>query len=144
MTPISELLPNDQHLFQQDFHQLGNADTIQGHLWVASMKSAIHAASHIATGHYTPVSLQSFNSIFPNLLPANLCSKTLKALNGTAPLHAGNFDKKLSLHLSGYPIVPRPMYLLLHSPIKLISQEFITACIGSENKTFDESRTGQP
>jgi hypothetical protein len=80
----------------------------------------------------------------PDLLPANLCSQTLEALNGTAPLHAGNPNNKLSLHLSGYPIVPRPMYLPLHSPIKLISQELITACIGSRNWTFDESGKGQP
>ncbi len=63
MTPISELLPNDRHLLQQDFHQLSNTDTIQCQLWVASMESAISAASHVATGHYTPDSLQIFNSI---------------------------------------------------------------------------------
>jgi hypothetical protein len=93
----------------------------------------------------TPLIVSKFSTQFlPNLLPADLHSQTLEALNGTTPLHAGNLNNKLSLHLSGYPIVPRPMYLPLHSPIKLISQELITACIGSRNRTFDEPGTGQP
>jgi hypothetical protein len=93
----------------------------------------------------TPLVVSNFSTQFlPDLLPADLCSQTLKTLNGTTPLHAGNLDNKLSLHLSGYPIVPKPMYLPHDSPIKLISQELITNCIRSGNRTFDESGTGQP
>ncbi len=62
MTDINYLLPCHRHLLKQDFQQLGNADTLPRQLWVASMESAISAASHVASGHYTPGSMQVFNS----------------------------------------------------------------------------------
>jgi hypothetical protein len=62
MTNINYLLPCHCHLLNQDFHQLGNADTLPCQLWVASIESAISAASHVASGHYTPGSMQIFNS----------------------------------------------------------------------------------
>ncbi len=63
MTLVSNLLPCDQHLLQQNFHNLGNAVTIHQQLWVPSMESAIGAASNIATGHITSGSLRIFNSL---------------------------------------------------------------------------------
>jgi hypothetical protein len=49
-------------LTQQDFVQLGNADTIQRQIWVATMESALGAASHFHSGHLTPGSLHKFFS----------------------------------------------------------------------------------
>ena len=62
MTDINYLLPCHRHLLKQDFQQLGNADTLPRQLWVASMESAISAASNVASGHYTTGSMQVFNS----------------------------------------------------------------------------------
>jgi hypothetical protein len=55
-----ELLPMHYHLLQQDFAQLGNADTLQQQIWVASMESALGAASHFSYSHLTPCSLHRF------------------------------------------------------------------------------------
>jgi hypothetical protein len=63
MTPVSNLLPCDQHLLQQDFHNLGNADTIHQQLWGASMESAIGSTLHVAIGHFTSGSLHILNSL---------------------------------------------------------------------------------
>jgi hypothetical protein len=62
MTNVNYLLPCHHHLLNQDFHQLGNADTLPHQLWVASMESAISAASHVASRHFTQGSMQIFNS----------------------------------------------------------------------------------
>ncbi len=62
MTNVNYVLPCPPHLLNQDFHQLGNADTLPRQLWVASMESAISAASHVASGHYAQGSMQIFNS----------------------------------------------------------------------------------
>jgi hypothetical protein len=61
-TSPNELLPIHCHLLQQDFAQLGNAETLQRQIWVASMESALGAASHFSTGHLTPGSLHRFFS----------------------------------------------------------------------------------
>jgi hypothetical protein len=53
MTDINYLLPCHRHLLSQDFHQLDNADTLPCQLWVTSMESAMSAASHVASGHFT-------------------------------------------------------------------------------------------
>jgi hypothetical protein len=59
-TTPKELLPMHCHLLQQDFAQLGNVDTLQQQIWVASMESAFGAASHFSSGHLTPGSLHRF------------------------------------------------------------------------------------
>jgi hypothetical protein len=61
-TSSKELLPIHRHLLQQDFAQLGNAETLQRQIWVASMESALGAASHFSTGHFTLGSLHRFFS----------------------------------------------------------------------------------
>ena len=61
-TPPGDLLPAHRYLLQQDFVQLGNADTIQRQIWVAAMESALSAASHFHSGHLTPGSLHKFFS----------------------------------------------------------------------------------
>jgi hypothetical protein len=61
-TPPGDLLPAHRYLLQQDFVQLGNADTIQRQIWVAAMESALGAASHFHSGHLTPGSLHKFFS----------------------------------------------------------------------------------
>ena len=53
-TSPGDLLPAHRYLLQQDFVQLGNADTIQRQIWVATMESALGAASHFHSGHLTP------------------------------------------------------------------------------------------
>jgi hypothetical protein len=62
MTNVNYLLPCHPHLLNQDLYQLGNADTLPYQLWVTLMESAISTASHVASGHYTPGSMQIFNS----------------------------------------------------------------------------------
>ena len=62
MTDANHLLPCHRHLLNQDFHHLGNADTLSHQIWVASMESAISAASHVASGHYSQGSMQIFNT----------------------------------------------------------------------------------
>ena len=57
-----DLLPAHRYLLQQDFAQLGNANTIQCQTWVAAMESALGAASHFHSGHLTPGSLHKFFS----------------------------------------------------------------------------------
>jgi hypothetical protein len=59
-TTPGDLLPSHRHLLQQDFLQLGSADTIQRQIWVASMESALGAASYFHSGHLTPGSLHKF------------------------------------------------------------------------------------
>ena len=59
-TSPGDLLPSHRHLLQQDFMQLGSADTIQRQIWVASMESALGAASHFHSGHLTQGSLHKF------------------------------------------------------------------------------------
>ena len=59
-TSPGDLLPSHRHLLQQDFLQLGRSDTIQRQIWVASMESALGAASHFHSGHLTPGSLHKF------------------------------------------------------------------------------------
>ena len=59
-TSPGDLLPAHRYLLQQDFAQLGNADTIQRQIWVAAMESALGAASHFHSGHLTPGSLHKF------------------------------------------------------------------------------------
>ncbi len=59
-TPPDNLLPTHRYLLQQDFAQLGEADTIQRQIWVANMNSALGAASHFHSGHLTPGSLHKF------------------------------------------------------------------------------------
>jgi hypothetical protein len=61
-TDANHLLPCHRHLLNQDFHHLGNADTLPCQIWVASMESAISAASHVASGHYSEGSMQIFNT----------------------------------------------------------------------------------
>jgi hypothetical protein len=61
-TSPGDLLPAHRYLLQQDFVQLGNADTIQRQIWVATMESALGAASHFYSGHLTPGSLHKFFS----------------------------------------------------------------------------------
>ena len=61
-TSPGDLLPAHRYLLQQDFVQLGNADTIQRQIWVAAMESALGAASHFHSGHLTPGSLHKFFS----------------------------------------------------------------------------------
>ena len=61
-TSPGDLLPAHRYLLQQDFALLGDADTIQRQLWVASMDSALSAASHFHSGHLTPGSLHTFFS----------------------------------------------------------------------------------
>ena len=61
-TSPGDLLPAHRYLLQQDFVQLGNADTIQRQIWVATMESALGAASHFHSGHLTPGSLHKFFS----------------------------------------------------------------------------------
>ena len=60
LTTPSNLLPAHRYLLQQDFTQLGNADTIQRQIWVAAMESALGAASHYSSGHLTPGNLHRF------------------------------------------------------------------------------------
>ncbi len=62
-TSPADLLPCHRHLLQQYFHQLGSDITLKCQLWVASMDSAISTASHVASGHHTPGSLQAFYSL---------------------------------------------------------------------------------
>jgi hypothetical protein len=57
-----DLLPAHRYLLLQDFAQLGDTDTIQRQIWVASMDSALGAASHFHSGHLTPGSLHAFFS----------------------------------------------------------------------------------
>ena len=61
-TSPGDLLPIHRYLLQQDFAQLGNADTIQRQIWVAAIESALGAASHFYSGHLTPGSLHKFFS----------------------------------------------------------------------------------
>ena len=60
VTSPGTLLPNHRYLLQQDFVQLGSADTIQRQIWVAAMESALGAAFHFHSGHLTPGSLHNF------------------------------------------------------------------------------------
>ncbi len=62
MSPTN-LLPCHRYLLQHNFYQLGSDSTLQQQLWVASMESAISAASHVSSGHHTPEGLQSFYSL---------------------------------------------------------------------------------
>jgi hypothetical protein len=62
-TSPTDLLPCHRHLFQRDFYQLGSDSTLKRQLWVASMESAISAASHVSSGHHTPGSLQMFYTL---------------------------------------------------------------------------------
>ena len=59
-TSPGDLLPAHRYLLLQDFVKLGDADTIQRQIWVASMDSALGAASHFHSGHLTPGSLHKF------------------------------------------------------------------------------------
>ena len=61
-TSPGDLLPAHRYLLLQDFAQLGDADTIQRQIWVASIESALGAASHFHSGHLTPGSLHKFFS----------------------------------------------------------------------------------
>ena len=61
-TTPGDLLPAHRYLLQQDFVQLGNADTIQRQIWVAAMESALGAVSHFHLDHLTPGSLYKFCS----------------------------------------------------------------------------------
>ena len=61
-TSPGDLLPAHRYLLLQDFAQLGDTDTIQRQIWVASMDSALGAASHFHSGHLTPGSLHAFFS----------------------------------------------------------------------------------
>ncbi len=61
-TSPADLLPVHRYLLQKDFFQLGTADTIQRQIWVATMESALGAASSFHSGHLTPGSLHKFFS----------------------------------------------------------------------------------
>jgi hypothetical protein len=62
-TSPGDLLPAHRYLLQQDYVQLGNANTMQRQIWVATMESALGAASHFHSGHLTPGSLHKFFSV---------------------------------------------------------------------------------
>lgn len=72
-TSPDDLLPAHRYLLQQDFAQLGDADTIQRQIWVATMDSALSAASHFHSGHLTPGSLHKF---FSTRQPASLPTRS--------------------------------------------------------------------
>ncbi len=61
----TDLLPCHRHLLNQDFHDLGNGVTIWRQLWIASMESALSAASHVSSGNYKPGSLSVFHRFLP-------------------------------------------------------------------------------
>jgi hypothetical protein len=67
-TPLDLLLCH-RHLLDKNFHDLGNAETIQWQLWIASMESALSAASRVSTSHFTPGSLSIFNTQIGSMQP---------------------------------------------------------------------------
>jgi hypothetical protein len=67
-TPL-DLLPCHCHLLDKNFHDLGNMETIQRQLWIASVESALSAASRVSTGHFTPGSLSIFNTQISSMQP---------------------------------------------------------------------------
>jgi hypothetical protein len=62
-TSPADLLPCHRHLLLHNFFHLGSDSTLKRQLWVASMESAISAASHVSFGHHTPGSLQMFYTL---------------------------------------------------------------------------------
>jgi hypothetical protein len=54
ITPL-DLLPCHRQLLDNNFHNLGNAETIQQQIWIALMESALKAASCATTGQITSV-----------------------------------------------------------------------------------------
>ncbi len=64
-TSPTNLLLCHRHLLNQDFHDLGNGETIRWQLWIASMESALSAASHVSSGNYTLGSLSMFHRFIP-------------------------------------------------------------------------------
>jgi hypothetical protein len=62
-TSPADLLPCHCHLLLHNFFHLVSDSTLKCQLWVASMESAISAASHVSSGHHTPGSLQMFYTL---------------------------------------------------------------------------------
>jgi hypothetical protein len=56
----SDLLPCHQHLLDKNFHNLGNADTIQRQIWIASMESALKASLCARSRRISPESMLAF------------------------------------------------------------------------------------
>jgi hypothetical protein len=56
ITP-SNLLPCHHHLLDNNFHDLGNAEKIQQQIWIASMESALKAASRATASQIKPGSM---------------------------------------------------------------------------------------
>ncbi len=60
-TTLSNLLPCHQHLLNNNFHDLGNAETIQWRIWIASMESVLNAAFCATSGQIKPRSMSVFS-----------------------------------------------------------------------------------
>ena len=71
-TTPSDLLPCHRHLIDKNFHDLGNAETIQWQLWIASMESALSAAIRATTCQLTPGSMSIFNKHSSSAHPLRL------------------------------------------------------------------------
>ncbi len=142
MTNVNYLLPCHRHLLNQDFHQLSNADTLPCQLWVASMKSTISAASHVAYGHYTPGSMQIFNSR-PDSPQAHhdLTERLYPPQEPNPPEQDALFNKPSHPH-SGIQLKHHLCNLIHPRHIKQTSQGHDTASFGGENRTLS-SRLGQ-
>ncbi len=67
-TPL-DLLPCHHHLLDKIFQDLGNAETIQRQLWIASMESALSATFHATTSQVMPGSMSIFNKHSPSAHP---------------------------------------------------------------------------
>ncbi len=60
-TTPSDLLPCHRHLLDKNFHDLGNAETIQRQIWIASMESALSATFCATTAQIKPGSMAIFD-----------------------------------------------------------------------------------
>jgi hypothetical protein len=61
-TTPSDLLPCHQHLLDNNFCNLCNAETIQQQIWIASMESTLNATFCATSGQIKPRSMSIFNS----------------------------------------------------------------------------------
>ena len=60
-TDPDELLPRHRHLLEENFGALGEGSSIDRQYWIASMESALSAASCVQKGRVTPGSMPNFN-----------------------------------------------------------------------------------
>ncbi len=66
---LSDLLPCHCHLLDNNFHDLGIAETIQQQIWIASMESALKAASRATAGQIKPGRMMIFNKHCLSAIP---------------------------------------------------------------------------